>query len=340
MKNAGHGKNGSRTVPVFAAMAVLTVLFAGLSLCAGAYPLTLSDLAAILTGKSAGSIAEYVFWGLRLPRTGMGLLCGAVLGTAGGVYQMIFESPLASPDLTGVASGASLGAAFAITLGLDGMLRAVFAFAGGLGALALVLLILFSVRGGNIYRCILAGVIVSSAADALLMVLKTLPDREGTLAAVEFWTMGSLGGITAEKAIAAAIFAVPALIFLLISERQASILSLGAEQARMTGLSPALWRTLLLLFSTLAVGAVVSVCGVVGFLGLTAPHIAAMLRGKRGRGFLPLCALTGATLLSASDLLARSVSAGTELPLSVFTVAFSLPVLGVLLLSGGGRDRA
>ena len=333
-------KRASRAAAVFLCMAVLALVLLCVSLCVGSYPLTVSEIGAVLTGQRAGSITERVFWELRLPRVLLGLLTGAVLGVSGGVYQMVFESPLASPDLTGVASGASLGAAIAITLGYGGILRVSFAFCGGLSALLLVFLILAAARGMDPYRCILAGVIVSAACDAGLMVLKTAVDREGTLSAIEYWTMGSLGGMTAEKALPAACCAVPALIVLLLCGRQASMLSLGTEQARVMGLSPNLWRGLLLLFSTLCVGAVVSVCGVVGFLGLTAPHIAYLLGGTRGRGFLPLCALTGGVLLLCADLLARTVSAGAELPLSVFTVAFSLPVLAALLLFGGGRDDA
>ena len=325
---------------VFICAAVLLLVLAAVSVCIGSYPLTVSEVGAFLVGNRTGTLSEAVFFRLRLPRILMGILCGAVLGITGGVYQMVFESPLASPDLTGVSSGASLGAAAAIALGCGGAVRVGAAFLGGLLALGFVLLLLSAARGANVYRCILAGVIVSSAADAGLMLMKSALDREGTLSAVEFFTMGSLGGITDRKVLYAACAALPALLLLLCFERQASMLSLGALPSRTMGVSPAFWRIVLLALSTLAVAAVVSVCGTVGFLGLTAPHIARLLRGRQGKGFLLLCACTGADLLLCADLLARSVSPGEELPLGVFTVAFALPVLSGLLFAGGGADRA
>lgn len=322
----------------WAAAAACLLLAGGLgtvSLFVGSFPLSLSQIGSILTGGMEGTLEAQVFWQLRFPRMCMGLLAGWALGLAGGVYQTVFRNPLASPDLTGVASGASFGAAWAIVLGAGTSLQ-IMGGAFIMGSLSL-LLVLALVRWAGMERTgayILAGVIVSSAADAGLMVLKTIADPEGELAAIEFWTMGSLSAMTGDKLRGAASAILIPLALLLLFRRQALTLSLGEEGARALGLEPRRWRGLLLGLTTLMVAAVASVAGVIAFLGLIAPHIAFLLLGRRGGPYLPLCALMGGAILLAADLLARGFSQGTELPLSIWTVLFGAPVLTALLLRG------
>ena len=313
------------------ALGIAAVLMAALVLVSvqvGSFPLSSNEIWDILAGGRKGTTQAQVLWTLRLPRVWMGLLAGGALGLAGGVYQTLFGNPLASPDLTGVASGASLGAACAIVLGAGTSAQIMGgAFLMGMASLVLVLAL---VRWAGLERTgtyILAGVIISSAADAGLMVLKTVADPEGELAAIEFWTMGSLAAMTADKVWpAAAAILIPAL-------------SMGEESARTMGLAPGPWRSLLLGLTTLMVAAVVSVAGVVAFVGLIAPHIAFLLLGRRGGPYLPLCALVGGDILLAADLLARSLAGGGELPLSIWTVCFGVPVLLALLVGQrGGRD--
>ena len=320
----------------------LLLALCAVSLCVGSFPLSLSQIGEILQGGLAGEMPARVFWTLRVPRTAVGLLAGLGLGLAGGVYQTVFRNPLASPDLTGVASGASLGAACAIVLGSGGTLAMMAgAFGAGLASLVLVLALVRAARMEHTVTYVLAGVIVSSAADAALMAMKVLADPERELAAIEFWTMGSLAAVTASKlAMLAPAVALP-FSLLLLFRRQTAILSLGDETARSLGLEPRRWRAVLLGLTTLMVAALVSVTGVIAFVGLIAPHIAFRLLGRRAGPSLFLCALTGADLLLAADLLARSLSPGAELPLSIFTVLFAVPVLIALLCGrreGGDED--
>ena len=310
---------------------LLTAVLALLSVRVGSYPLSTGQILDILSGGLAGTTPAHVLWNLRLPRVGMGLLAGWALGMAGGVYQTVFRNPLASPDLTGVASGASFGAAWAIVLGAGTSVQ-IMGGAFVMGSLSLLLVRWAGMERTGAY--ILAGVIVSSAADAGLMVLKTIADPEGELAAIEFWTMGSLSAMTGDKLRGAASAILIPLALLLLFRRQALTLSLGAEGARALGLEPRRWRGLLLGLTTLMVAAVASVAGVIAFLGLIAPHIAFLLLGRRGGPYLPLCALMGGAILLAADLLARGFSQGAELPLSIWTVLFGAPVLTALLLRG------
>lgn len=323
---------------LWAALALLGLLWVG-SVCVGPFPLSLAQIRDILGGAQTDALAAQVFWTLRLPRAVVGLLAGVGLGVAGGVYQSIFRNPLASPDLTGVASGASLGAAAAIVLGAGSALSILAgAFLAGMLCLVLVLLLVRAARLERTGTYVLAGILVSSGAEALLMCLKRMADPEGELAAIEFWTMGSLASVTAGKlALLAPAVLVP-LLLLVLFRRQILLLSLGGEEARSLGVSPGRWRGLLLGLTTLMVAALVSVTGVIAFVGLIAPHIAFLLSGRRGGGYLPLCGLIGGGLILAADLLARSLSPGAELPLSIFTILFAVPMLAVLLCRGG-RDR-
>jgi len=303
----------------FIALLGLILVFL-VSLGFGSYPMNIFS-------PNADEMATKVFWTLRFPRVLAATLVGGVLGVTGAVCQTVFSNPLASPDITGVASGASFGAAAAILLGLGGMGRVGFAFVGGMLALGvLLLLVRLSGKAGTERRgrYLLAGIIVTSAANAGVMVLKTVADPERELAAIEFWTMGSFAAMTAQKLGVMALTSLPPLVLLLLFSRQALILSRGREEARSLGVSPALWQTLLLLFSTWSVAGVVSGVGVIGFVGLIVPHIALSLGGKRSRGFLPLCFLLGAILTVLADLLARTLADGAELPVGIFCVGFAV----------------
>ena len=325
---------------------VLLLVFGAVTLSSvlvGSYPLTLSDMATALRQmhlpQEEQAMATRVFLHLRLPRTLTALLAGAVLGLCGGVYQMLFRSPLASPDLTGISSGASLGAALAIVLGItSSSARMGFAFAGGMLSLLLVLLLVRAAGGERLGTYILAGIVISAVADAGLMVLKTLADPERQLAAIDFWTMGSLSAVSAARVLPMIAVSLPCLLLLLMFRRPITMLSLGGEESRAMGLSPNAWRGILLTLSTLAVSATVAVTGVIGFVGLIAPHTARLLYRRRGGAYLFVCAVLGSILLTAADLCARSLGGGAELPISIFTVAAGVPVLTALLCRRGGRQ--
>ncbi len=327
--------------PRFSEAAVFAVLFllAAVSLTVGSYPIPLRELLPILTGKTGGTAAD-VFFGLRLPRVLGGIVAGGVLGVTGAVCQTVFGNPLASPDLTGVASGASFGAAAAILagVGFSGFGKAGISFLCGMAALGvLLLLVRLAGRSGAERRStyVLAGILVSAAADAGVMFLKTTADPEKHLAAIEFFTMGSFAAMTAEKLAVMALCVLPPVLLLLLFSRQALILSRGSEEARSVGVSPALWRTVLLTLSTWAVAGVVSTVGVVGFAGLIVPHVTLAMTGRKSGPYFVLCFGVGGITVLLSDLLARTVSPGEELPVSIFCVGFA--VLWFLLLFCRGK---
>lgn len=310
-----------------------------ISICIGSYPLSVAQIVQILTGNLEGTMEARVFWTLRFPRVLMGLTAGAALGMAGGVYQTIFRNSLASPDLTGVASGASFGAACVIVSGGAGAFSIMAgSFLMGMLSLVFVLFLTRLSKTEKMGSYILAGIIVSSLADAGIMMLKYMANPERELAAIEFWTMGSLAAITGEKILLPVFAALVSMLLLFLFHRQILLLSLGSEQARSLGLSPEVWRVIFLVLSTLMVASIVSVTGVIAFVGLIAPHIVFAAYKRKNGVYFMLCALWGGIILLAADIFARSLAKGAELPLSILTVLFSVPVL-LWLLCGKRGER-
>ena len=309
-----------------ACAAVLLCAAFGLSLFLGKYPLRLQDLL-------AGDVqAQKVFLTLRLPRTCMAAAAGFGLGAAGQVYQLVFCNPLASPDVVGVSSGASAGAACAILFwsSAPGMVAAgAFAviFALGLSQLA---------AGRGQATIVLAGVAVHAIAQTLLMLLKLAADPERELASIEYWIMGSLNAVTLSKIGVPLLICGLGLSVLIVLYRQVLLLSVDQEEARMLGVPVSRMRLLVLLSATLVVTAVVSVTGLISFTGLLAPHAARLLTGENTVKTLWLSGIVGGLLLCAADMLARTV-ASAELPVSIFTSLLGAPFLVYLMLGKEGR---
>ena len=254
----------------------------GAALALGRYPIT---PAALLAGDA---MAVRTFTVLRLPRAVMALIGGFGLGAAGFVYQTVFRNPLASPDIIGVSSGASVGAAFAILFVSSGALSTtVCAFAGGLAAVFLSLGLAAAAPGRSKMSLVLAGIAVHALAQTLLMLLKLTADPEKELASIEYWIMGSLAAVTRSRVW----FPVPvvlvccAAIFAL--HRQALLLSIEEGEARLLGVRVGAMRLLLLTLATMTVAAVVSVTGLISFVGLLAPHSARLLVGAQPALGLP-----------------------------------------------------
>ena len=227
---------------------------------------------------------------------------------AGFVYQTVFRNPLASPDIIGVSSGASVGAAFAILFVSSGALSTtVCAFAGGLAAVFLSLGLAAAAPGRSKMSLVLAGIAVHALAQTLLMLLKLTADPEKELASIEYWIMGSLAAVTRSRVW----FPVPvvlvccAAIFAL--HRQALLLSIEEGEARLLGVRVGAMRLLLLTLATMTVAAVVSVTGLISFVGLLAPHSARLLAGHNRRSACLLSGLLGSALLLAADRLVEAM---------------------------------
>ena len=310
---------------IIAITAMTLAVMAVVSLFVGKYPLTLSGILA------KEEMQMQVFFRLRLSRTVMGVLGGICLGVAGFVYQTVFRNPLASPDMIGVASGASAGAAAGI-LFLSGAAAVTAAsFVGALLAVVLALGFAAMDKTGKSHTIVLSGIAVHALAQTVLMALKLTADPEKELASIEYWIMGSLNGIAVERIWGNAILCLVCLVALFLLHRQVILLCAEEGEARMLGVSVTALRLVVLLTATLMVAAVVSLTGLISFVGLLAPHGARLLTGRNHRGTMVLSGLLGGLLLCGADLLARSVAA-TELPVSIFTSLLGAPLLVWLMV--------
>lgn len=305
----------------------MLAIAAGASLFVGKYPLTLSGL---LHGDV---MMLRVFWTLRFSRTLMGVLGGFCLGVTGYVYQTVFRNPLASPDIVGVSSGASAGAAAGI-LFLSGAAAVTAAsFAGAFIAVVAALALSRLDRTGKNGTIVLAGIAVHALAQTVLMCLKLSADPERQLASIEYWIMGSLNGVSLHIIAFNAVLCTLCLAVLFLLHRQVLLLSVSEDEARMLGVPAGRVRLLVLMTATLAVASTVSLTGLISFVGLLAPHGARLLTRRSRMGTMVLSGLLGGLLLCGADILARSVGQ-TELPVSVFTSLLGAPFLISLIVRG------
>lgn len=306
---------------------ILLIVLAIASLFAGKYPLTLEKLL-------DGDMMQWrVFLTLRCSRTVVGIVGGFVLGVSGFVYQTIFRNPLASPDIIGVSSGASAGAAVGILFLSGAASITVCAFSGAILAVTLALSLSGLDKNGRHHTIILAGIAVHSLAQTLLMALKLTADPDQELAAIEYWIMGSLNGINLYIIGGNLVLSLACIVMLFLVHRHVVLLSSEEGEAKMLGVSVTQLRLVILLISTLAVSAVISLTGLISFVGLLAPHGARLLMKNNRADTMLLSGLLGGILLCGADILARSVTA-TELPVSIFTSLIGAPVLVLLIVRG------
>lgn len=302
------------------------------SVITGQYPLTLKGL------LSGDTMSIMVFKRLRLPRALMGVIGGFGLSISGYIYQLIFKNPLASPDIVGVSSGASAGAALAIVaVSASVPVISISAFIGAVTALIITLLTAYLVPGRNSYTIVLAGIAIHSVAQTILMFLKLTADPEKQLASIEYWIMGSLNGISRDSLAIPFLTTLAGFIIMAMLYRQVLILSTSEEEAVSLGVNVTILRFIILMLATLVVSSIICVTGLISFIGLIAPHIARLLTKRNDIFTYITSGFTGAILLTLADILARSVST-SELPVSIFTSLIGAPLLIILLIRANKKE--
>ena len=316
-----------KTAAILVPAALLVLAFMMASLFAGKYPLTLRGV------FSGDEMQVRIFWTLRFSRTLLAVLGGFTLGVAGFVFQTVFRNPLASPDIIGVSSGASAGAAAGILLFTGGAAITLCAFGGALAAVIAALALSALDRGGRSSTIVLAGIAVHALAQTALMALKLTADPEKELASIEYWIMGSLNGVSLSKMLPVLALCAVCVFALFALHRQVILLSADESEARMLGANVLKLRIIVLAAATLAVSCVISLTGLISFVGLIAPHCARSLTRRNSSATMLLAGLTGSILLCMADIFARCAAA-SELPVSVFTSLLGAPFLVYLVVRG------
>ena len=284
----------------------------------------------------AAPLGSSVVREIRLPRVFLAFLAGAALALAGMTFQALFRNPLASPFTLGVSSGAALGAALAIHLGLTFSILGISgislsAFGGALGALFLVYGIGTARPGLGPAVMLLAGVAASFFFSSLLLLVQHLSGFSDSLRIVR-WLMGGLETVGYGPVIDLLPFAVFGIMAVFLHARELNLLSLGDELAASRGVRVGRARTLMFVAATLMVGGVVSVCGPIGFVGMVSPHLARLLIGSEHRHLVPASALMGGIFLVVCDAIGRTIIAPAEIPVGVVTALPGGPFFVWLLL--------
>lgn len=321
------------------ALALLILTAVTLSLTQGALPLPARDsLLAVIDGligshlSGLESFDRVVVLELRLPRTLLAMLVGALLAQCGTVTQGVFRNPLADPGIIGVSSGAALGAVIAI-LWWPSFPWAIpgFAFAGGLLTTLLVYRLAQSPDGTSVFVLLLAGIAISAFAGAAVGFASYFSDDQ-KLRQLSLWQMGSLNeGTTHNIILAVAALALISWQF----QRHATALNallLGEAEARHLGIAVEAAKFRLIVLSAIGVGVAVACAGMIGFIGLVVPHLVRLVIGPNHHSLLPLTALCGALLLLVADLLARLLAPPAEMPVGLITALLGAPFFVVLLL--------
>ena len=283
--------------------------------------------------ESDPKLAHIILFEVRLPRTLLGLIVGATLGLSGAALQGLLRNPLAEPGLVGTSSGAALGAVIVFYFAIGGTSGFLVPFGGMAGALlALVVLYALTGRDSNIMTLILAGVAINSFAGAMTSLALNLAPSPFAALEIVFWMLGSLADRSLQHVQIALPLTLVGWALLLSTGRPLDALTLGEDTAASLGYNRAWVRARVIGGTGLAVGAAVSVTGVIGFVGLVVPHLLRPLVGHRPSRLLIPSALAGALLTLVADMGVRLMPFGPELKLGVVTSIIGAPFFLYLLL--------
>jgi iron complex transport system permease protein len=290
-------------------------------------------LQSILGLKGGGTETEQaIILSLRFPRALLAGLVGAGLSVSGVIFQALLKNPLADPYILGVSSGAAVGAIVAILMGLS-TLSFGLPLASFVGALLTILAVFyFGRQEGKIHpnTLLLAGVIIGSFLSALIMFFISVSQKE-ELHTIIFWLMGDFSFSNYQTIRIIFPYILLSFLFLYSRARQLNLILSGEEDALQLGVNVENLRLISYLSASLLTAASVSVCGLIGFVGLIVPHSVRLIFGPDHRLLIPSSALVGASFLIASDTLARTLLAPIELPVGVITATFGGPFFIYLL---------
>lgn len=317
---------------------IATLFLALIALCLGQYTIALQDVIKVLTLQKVDlANAETVIFNIRIPRILVSLIVGSGLAAAGASFQALFSNPLATPDTLGCANGASFGAALGILLGLNALEIQISALIFGILAVVLVFVFTRYRHANQIMMIILGGMVVSSLFSALVSLIKYVADPNDVLPVITFWLMGSFSNSTVRSLYTGVPMIVLGMVVLYLMRYRMNALSLKEEEAASLGINVRQNRMIVIVASSLITASVVSMCGVVGWVGLLIPHISRMLFGNNHTKVIPGCIVFGALFMLIIDTVARCMYQA-EIPVSILTAIIGAPVFLLLLRKTGGIE--
>jgi len=334
----------SRWVATLGILTLTAIAVGMICLHFGAQPISYGEVLRVLGDMASyrdrtegtSDIARTILLQVRLPRILLGFLVGCSLASVGVALQALLRNPLADPYVLGVSSGAALGAAVGILFGVGTTFLAETAlpacgFAGGLVALVVIYRMAATYGQLPIHSLLLTGVILNAIFSALIMFITSILDPNRSYGMMA-WLMGTLTAPTYSSLVGLMIYLSIGLFLLFSQMRVLNILALGEESARTLGIDTEQAKRSLFVLTALVTGAVVSVSGMIGFIGMVVPHAVRLAIGADHRLLLPASALVGGTFLMGADTVARTLIAPTEIPVGIITALAGGPFFVYLLL--------
>ena len=316
---------------VMASLALLLAVTAVASLCLGRYSLTGTEVMAVLLpdgwlSVETNRMMENIVLNVRLPRVLLAIIAGAGLAMSGAAFQALFANPLAAPDTLGVATGASFGAVMGIQL---------MSLATGLSAVFFVIVISRVRNTSSILMIILSGMVVGALFSALVSLVKYAADPQDVLPSITFWMMGALTGATKSSVLAGTPMVLLGMLILWLLRWRLNVTTLPTDEAASLGIPVRRIRAGVIIAATMITASVVSMCGLIGWVGLLVPHAARMVFGANNRFVLPASMVMGALFMLVIDTVARTATQ-SEIPVSILTAVVGAPFFIYLLRRTGG----
>ena len=324
MQSEYHKSRKTFIISVLILSALIVILFF-VSMSVGRYRIPFPDVIKYFTGQTVPELSARVIAYLRLPRTLLAALVGCALAVSGSIYQSAFNNKLVSPDLLGVSSGASVGACFAILLGLSGVFISLFSFVMGFIAVILTVLIAKIFKNKSNVVLLLSGIAVGGLMSSGVGLMKYLADDEMKLAEMTYWLLGDLSGTTMKEVWIMLPIVVASCIVTVLTSWRVNIVSLGAKESKALGINYNANMSILIGIATILTAGAVSVSGTIGWIGLVIPNVVRLIVGSDNKKVLPLSMLSGAAFMIIVDMLARTL-APNEIPLSVITGIIGTPL--------------
>lgn len=308
---------------------IITCISIIIGLSSGPVKIGIGDLLATFFSNNADQTSTQIIFEIRLPRILYAIAVGGGLSIAGAVFQAILMNPLAEPYILGISSGGTFGAVLSFLIGASFLGTQLFSFTGALVVMLLVFVL--GKRFGELEPnvLLLTGVMVGAFFSAAILLMMTL--LNDSLRTAVFWLMGNLSIADKDNLK----FVLPVTFFvsfaLVLNSNKYNLLSLGADSAKQLGMNIKLFRNVTYLLTSLMIGTLVSVSGIIGFVGLLIPHLCRMIFGVDNRIVLPASFFLGASYLILCDTLARTVISPSEIPVGAVTVIIGAPVFVYLL---------
>lgn len=308
---------------------VIAFLSAVIGLWAGPIKMSLSDVLSTIFSSDTTKTYYQIIWEIRLPRVLFALAVGGGLSIAGAVFQAILMNPLAEPYILGISSGGTFGAVLSFVIGASLVGTQLFSFAGAF--LVMILVFVLGKRFGELEPnvLLLTGVMIGAFFSAAILLLMML--LNDSLRTAVFWLIGNLSIAPKENLV----FVLPVTLIvsfiLTMNSNKYNLLSLGTDTAKQLGVNTVAIKNITYVITSIMIGALVSVSGIIGFVGLLIPHVCRLIFGTDNRVVLPASFFIGAAYLTLADTLARTLVAPSELPVGAITALIGAPVFVYLL---------